>query len=89
MTVFLPGEHGHGMCKGVAVAKFHRGALEACLHRQLKTKFCTYFLKARTRGERRKEHDLSQGACHYGAQCAFAHSCTELQVRTKVEWVNL
>lgn len=46
MTVFLPGEHGHGMCKGVAVAKFHRGALEACLHRQLKTKFCTYFLKA-------------------------------------------
>jgi len=37
----------------------------ACLHRQLhKTKFCTYFLK---------------GACHYGPQCAFAHSCTELQ----------
>jgi len=37
----------------------------ACLHRQLhKTKFCTYFLK---------------GACHYGTQCAFAHSCTELQ----------
>ena len=25
MTVFLPGEHGHGMCKGVAVAKFPQG----------------------------------------------------------------
>lgn len=38
----------------------------ACLHRQLhKTKFCTYHLK---------------GACHYGTECAFAHSCVELQV---------
>eukprot|EP00442_Polarella_glacialis_P004298 CAMPEP_0115092840 /NCGR_PEP_ID=MMETSP0227-20121206/27056_1 /TAXON_ID=89957 /ORGANISM="Polarella glacialis, Strain CCMP 1383" /LENGTH=312 /DNA_ID=CAMNT_0002484837 /DNA_START=64 /DNA_END=1002 /DNA_ORIENTATION=- len=39
---------------------------QACLHRQLhKTKFCTYNLK---------------GACHYGNECAFAHSCVELQV---------
>lgn len=36
-----------------------------CLHKQLrKTKFCTYFLK---------------GTCQYGADCAFAHSSTELQ----------
>eukprot|EP00930_Biecheleria_cincta_P070419 TRINITY_DN58052_c0_g1_i1.p1 TRINITY_DN58052_c0_g1~~TRINITY_DN58052_c0_g1_i1.p1 ORF type:complete len:338 (-),score=70.57 TRINITY_DN58052_c0_g1_i1:150-1163(-) len=37
----------------------------ACLHKQLqKTKFCSYFLK---------------GMCHYGTECAFAHTCAELQ----------
>lgn len=37
----------------------------ACLHKQLqKTKFCSYFLK---------------GMCHYGEECAFAHTCAELQ----------
>lgn len=37
----------------------------ACLHKQLhKTKFCSYYLK---------------GACHYGDDCAFAHTCAELQ----------
>lgn len=36
-----------------------------CLHNQLhKTKFCMYHLK---------------GACQYGTDCAFAHSCAELQ----------
>lgn len=36
-----------------------------CLHSQLhKTKFCLYHLK---------------GTCQYGSECAFAHSCTELQ----------
>lgn len=37
----------------------------ACLHKQLhKTKFCSYYLK---------------GACHYGNDCVFAHTCAELQ----------
>lgn len=38
---------------------------QTCLHSQLhKTKFCLYHLK---------------GACQFGANCSFAHSCAELQ----------
>jgi hypothetical protein len=48
-----------------AQTKSEKPVRRAQLHHQLqKTKLCSYHLK---------------GACHYGADCAFAHTCTELQ----------
>lgn len=48
---------------------------QACLHRQLrKTKFCSYFLK---------------GACQYGKDCAFAHTCAELEATPDLQKTRL
>jgi len=58
-----------GQCKGEAAAAAEaqeKGQRRTCLQNQLhKTKFCMYHMR---------------GACQYGSECAFAHSCAELQV---------
>jgi len=53
-----------GQCKG-EVETQEKGQRRTCLQNQLhKTKFCMYYLK---------------GSCHYGSECAFAHTYAELQ----------